>query len=82
MAPSTGSIQIVTGSYRSRYAGAMLLHPYLDRVGAQAIFAGAGPPGRVGRAGTAAWSAAQAHRPPGRPGPGVGAGGVDPAGDR
>jgi hypothetical protein len=27
------------GSYRSRYAGAMLLHSFLDRVGAQGIFA-------------------------------------------
>ena len=35
----TGSARIETGTYRCRYAGAMLLFPYLDRVGAQAIFA-------------------------------------------
>src|ERR1035437_9719714 len=35
----TGSARIGTGSYRCRYAGAMLLYPYLHRVGAQAIFA-------------------------------------------
>src|SRR5665647_67581 len=34
----TGSARIGTGSYRCRYAGAMLLYPYLHRVGAQAIF--------------------------------------------
>jgi len=34
-----GSARIATGSYRCRYAGAMLLYPYLHRVGAQAIFA-------------------------------------------
>lgn len=34
-----GSARIKTGARRCRYAGAMLLHPYLDRVGAQAIFA-------------------------------------------
>ncbi len=35
----TGSSRIATGTYRCRYAGAMLLHAYLDRVGAEAIFA-------------------------------------------
>src|ERR1035437_4269215 len=35
----TGSARIGTGSYRCRYAGAMLRYPYLHRVGAQAIFA-------------------------------------------
>ena len=39
VAPFAGSARIATGSYRCRYAGAMLLHPYLHRVGAQAIFA-------------------------------------------
>jgi transposase len=34
-----GSARIETGSYRCRYAGAMLLHSYLTRVGAPAIFA-------------------------------------------
>jgi len=34
----TGSAAIGTGSYRCRYAGAMLLYPYLDLVGAQGIF--------------------------------------------
>ncbi|HZJ04425.1 MAG TPA: hypothetical protein VFD59_03020 [Nocardioidaceae bacterium] len=37
--PFAGSARIPTGSYRCRYAGAMLLYPYLHRVGAQAIFA-------------------------------------------
>ena len=31
--------RITTGTLRSRYAGAMLLHAYLDRVGAETIFA-------------------------------------------
>ena len=35
----TGSERIGLGSHRSRYAGAMLLYPYLHRVGAEAIFA-------------------------------------------
>src|SRR5450759_874410 len=39
VAAFTGSARIGTGSYRCRYAGAMLLYPYLHRVGAQAIFA-------------------------------------------
>jgi len=34
-----GSARVGAGTYRCRYAGAMLLYPYLDRVGAQAIFA-------------------------------------------
>lgn len=34
-----GSARIGTGSYPSRYAGAMLLYPYLHRVGTEAIFA-------------------------------------------
>src|SRR5665647_473995 len=39
VAPFAGSARIATGSYRCRYAGAMLLYPYLGIVGAQAIFA-------------------------------------------
>jgi transposase len=39
VAPPAGSAAIGTGSYRCRYAGAMLLFPYLDLVGAQGIFA-------------------------------------------
>lgn len=31
--------RITTGTHPSRYAGAMLLHAYLDRVGAETIFA-------------------------------------------
>src|SRR5680860_503935 len=34
-----GTSRITTGTHRCRYAGAMLLHAYLDRVGAEAIFA-------------------------------------------
>src|SRR5664280_1007942 len=34
-----GSARIKTGTYRCGYAGAMLLYPYLHRVGAQGIFA-------------------------------------------
>ena len=37
MAP-LGSARVAAGGYRSRYAGAMLLYGYLDRVGAEAIF--------------------------------------------
>jgi len=33
------SARIEAGTVRSRYAGAMLLYPFLDRVGAEAIFA-------------------------------------------
>src|SRR5665811_2613427 len=39
VAPPAGSARIETGSYRCRYAGAMMLFPYMDIVGAQAIFA-------------------------------------------
>jgi len=35
----TGSSRIGSGTHRCRYAGAMLLHPFLHRVGAEAIFA-------------------------------------------
>ncbi|MGK2877737.1 MAG: putative transposase [Solirubrobacterales bacterium] len=35
---SPGSARIGSGTHRCRYAGAMLLYPYLDRVGAEAIF--------------------------------------------
>ncbi len=34
-----GSSRIGTGTHRCRYAGAMLLYPYLHRVGAEAVFA-------------------------------------------
>src|ERR1035437_10334583 len=34
-----GSARVETGSYRCRYAGAMMLFPYMEIVGAQAIFA-------------------------------------------
>jgi hypothetical protein len=39
VASPAGSAAIGTGSYRCRYAGAMMLYPYLDLVGAQTIFA-------------------------------------------
>ena len=39
MSEPAGSARIAAGAFRCRYAGAMLLHPYLDRVGAEAIFA-------------------------------------------
>jgi hypothetical protein len=39
VASPAGSAAIGTGSYRCRYAGAMMLFPYLDLVGAQGIFA-------------------------------------------
>jgi transposase len=39
VAPPVGSAAIGTGSYRCRYAGAMMLYPYLHVVGAQGIFA-------------------------------------------
>ena len=35
----TGSSRITQGAFACRYAGAMLLHPYLDLVGAEQIFA-------------------------------------------
>ncbi len=45
-----GSARIGAGMYRCRYVGAMLLHAYLDRVGAEAIFAtvSGGPARRYG----------------------------------
>jgi len=44
---SAGAARVATGSYRSRYAGAMLLHGYLDRVDTEATFASvAGGPAR------------------------------------
>ena len=47
VAPSAALARIDSGTVFSRYAGAMLLHAYLDRVGAQGIFATvAGAPGR------------------------------------
>ena len=43
----TGTSRVSTGRFLCRYAGAMLLHAYLDRVDAQAIFATlAGGPAR------------------------------------
>jgi transposase len=39
VAPPAGSARVETGSYRCRYAGAMMLFPYMDIVGAQGIFA-------------------------------------------
>ena len=43
----TGTSRVSTGTFPCRYAGAMLLHAYLDRVGAEAIFATlAGGPAR------------------------------------
>src|ERR1019366_1475458 len=38
VAQCAGSARVGTGSYRCRYAGAMMLFPYLDLVGAQGIF--------------------------------------------
>ena len=47
MAAFTGTSRVSTGTFSCRYAGAMLLHAYLDRVDAQAIFATlAGGPAR------------------------------------
>src|SRR5664280_773775 len=37
--PFTGSARVATGAGHCRYAGAMLLYPYLDSVGAEGIFA-------------------------------------------
>src|SRR5664280_2655948 len=47
--PFTGSARVATGAGRCRYAGAMLLYPYLDSVGAEGIFATltGGPTGSV-----------------------------------
>ena len=45
--PAAALARIGVGTVFSRYAGAMLLHPYLDRVGTEGIFASlAGAPGR------------------------------------
>ncbi len=42
-----GSERVASGTFRSRYAGAMLLHPYLHRVGAEVLFSTLkGAPGR------------------------------------
>ena len=47
VAELAGSSRISTGTFGCRYAGAMLAHAYLDRVGAEAIFATlAGGPAR------------------------------------
>src|SRR5512144_1327994 len=47
VAAFTGMSRVSTGTFLCRYAGAMLLHAYLDRVGAEAIFATlAGGPAR------------------------------------
>ena len=47
VAAFTGMSRVSTGTFLCRYAGAMLLHAYLDRVDAQAIFATlAGGPAR------------------------------------
>jgi hypothetical protein len=42
--PGTGLARVAGGAAPSRYAGAMLLHAYWDRVGAEAILASALPP--------------------------------------
>src|ERR1035437_5943594 len=56
VAPPAGSAAIGTGSYRCRYAGAMMLFPYLHVVGAQGIFATltGGPARRYGDLGVLA----------------------------
>jgi hypothetical protein len=47
VAPFTGSARVAAGAHRCRYAGAMLLFPYLGMVGAEGIFATlAGGPAR------------------------------------
>ena len=43
--PGTGLARVAGGVLPSRYAGAMLAHAYLDRIGAEAILAAALPPG-------------------------------------
>src|SRR6266542_3111113 len=43
--PGAGLSRVAGGAAPSRYAGAMLAHAYLDRVGAEAILAPALPPG-------------------------------------
>ncbi len=42
--PGTGLARLAGGMLPSRYAGAMLAHAYLDRIGAEAILAAALPP--------------------------------------
>ena len=42
--PGAGLAQVTDGALPSRYAGAMLAHAYLDRIGAEAILAAALPP--------------------------------------
>jgi transposase len=39
--PVVGGARIGQGTFTSRYAGAMLLHPFLDRVGAAGVLSGA-----------------------------------------
>lgn len=39
VAAVTGTSRVATGTFSCRYAGGMLLHAYLDRVGAEGIFA-------------------------------------------
>jgi len=43
--PGAGLARVAGGALPSRYAGAMLAHAYLDRIGAEAILAAALPPG-------------------------------------
>src|SRR5216683_2853932 len=43
--PGAGLARVAGGVLPSRYAGAMLAHAYLDRIGAEAILAAALPPG-------------------------------------
>jgi hypothetical protein len=43
--PGTAPARVAAGVLPSRYAGAMLAHAYLDRIGAEAILAAALPPG-------------------------------------
>ena len=42
--PGAGLARVADGALSSRYAGAMLAHAYLDRIGAEAILAAALPP--------------------------------------
>ncbi len=42
--PGAGPARVAGGALPSRYAGAMLAHAYLDRIGAEAILAAALPP--------------------------------------
>jgi transposase len=50
-APNAAAARIATGRFASRYAGAMLLHAFTDRVGASDLFAQAvgAPPALAGR---------------------------------